>query len=605
MPTLRVSRQRTRLELDRTGRSGGVAQCAADRGELGAGRAPRNASVTCRCSRGTIRPPESASPPHATSAIERVCGQPEREEEAERLIAVHRSDGPHAGVSRLRVRRRRSEVQRGDRRAAADRVAVAGEVEPRRQLAVGAARVQEDEPHGLLLGAPVRAGHAGHGHGEIHAEPLPRASRHRLRDLGRDGAVLVEQRLRDAELGRLDLVRVGDDRAAKDLARAGHRRQPRSDEAAGARLRRREREPALAAEVEHELLDRSLVLGEQVPLERLARARRRARRRAPRRPARRRGRRGSRSRARRSSPRPRRRRRPPPRAPARPPTRSRRRSAARAARGGASRASTRRTGSVSSARGHSRCSSLGGPGQHDDDARRRRRARAPAPCPRARPTSAPSGSVACLRTPAREVGVGPPQPLGDAPRDGLDLRSSSGRRRAAGPATARRSSTVRSSCVGPSPPETSRGRPRAPRGAPPPARRARRRRSRSAPARARGESASRARNGPFRSVRSPRTSSLPVTTIAARGRLTTARGRCRAGVTATTGRAVGGASSCARVPLTRDAHVLGRPTPSQSRCAGEGLRLALLERAAGRASLPAGAVRVDLEHRSPRFARTT
>ena len=74
-----------------------------------------------------------------------------------------------------------------------------------------------------------------------------------------------------------------------------------------------------------------------------------------------------------------------------------------------------------------------------------------------------------------------------------------------------------------------RGTRRPPRraGARPRARPGRRRRSRSAPARARCRSASRARNGPLRSVRSPRTSSLPVTTMNARGRFAAVNPRAR------------------------------------------------------------------------------
>ena len=260
------------------------------------------------------------------------------------------------------------------------------------------------------------------------------------------------------ELRLLHLVRVRDDAAEEDVARA---RAPRS--AAPRRARRcttrrsRASSPRARHEVEHELLDRRARRARtgtrsSGSAERLLERRRRA----PRRPARRAGRRGSRSRARRSSPprRPRRRRRP--RAPSRPPTRSRRRTAARAAPGRAARASTRRTGSVSSARGHSRCSSAGGPGSTTTDAapgvehEPRRRAR------RARARCAPSGSVACFAHAGLEVRVRPLQALGDPPRDRADLRVAAPRRatQLATRHVARRSSTVRSSCVGPSPPET-------------------------------------------------------------------------------------------------------------------------------------------------------
>ena len=100
--------------------------------------------------------------------------------------------------------------------------------------------------------------------------------------------------------------------------------------------------------------------------------------------------------------------------------------------------------------------------------------------------------------------------------------------RAARPATRATSSTVRSSCVGPSPPETRQ------RSAANASRNACSRSSTASPtiaidagSRPR-RTASAARNGPFRSWRSPRTSSEPVTTIAARGRLKRWPGRSSA-----------------------------------------------------------------------------
>ena len=92
-------------------------------------------------------------------------------------------------------------------------------------------------------------------------------------------------------------------------------------------------------------------------------------------------------------------------------------------------------------------------------ARRRRsspcRARCPGAVP-ARPSeSAPSGSVACLRTPGLEFAVRAPEAVGDRARDRPDRSlERPRRRRAARPATRATSSTVRSSCVGPRPPET-------------------------------------------------------------------------------------------------------------------------------------------------------
>ena len=179
--------------------------------------------------------------------------------------------------------------------------------------------------------------------------------------------------------------------------------------------------------------------------------------------------------------------------------------------------STRRTGSVSSAFGHSRCSSAAGLA-----GRRPRRGRCRAPCPApSRPGRARSrpraGSPACGRrarsrrragSAARRPSVRPPR----SPRAGPRRARARGRRpsRRARPSGRRASGRDRR--------RRGTGRPRGP--------------SESAASSSSGRSptivilagsrpspsACAARNGPFRSVRSPRTSSLPVTTIAARGR---------------------------------------------------------------------------------------
>ena len=194
----------------------------------------------------------------------------------------------------------------------------------------------------------------------------------------------------------------------------------------------------------------------------------------------------------------------------------------------AAREQRARTRSVSSARGHSRCSSDGGPGRttttcpspcgdHEagsgareperdravGDRRllRHARARSPrsraaaAPPPRARPPR--SAPRAPRRRAARRRAPSPP-----SRRCG---------RRASGRARPRRSTRRR------------RARRAAPPRAPPAASPTIAIRAGSSPRR----SASRARNGPFRSVRSPRTSSLPVTTMRARGRLKRPRATVR------------------------------------------------------------------------------
>ena len=82
-----------------------------------------------------------------------------------------------------------------------------------------------------------------------------------------------EQLLGDAHLGRLDVVRVGDDPAPEDVARAGNRGQPRGNQPARARLSRCDGQPELPRRVEHQRLDRTLVLGEQVLAQPLAQRR--------------------------------------------------------------------------------------------------------------------------------------------------------------------------------------------------------------------------------------------------------------------------------------------------------------------------------------------
>ncbi len=175
------------------------------------------------------------------------------------------------------------------------------------------------------------------------------------------------------------------------------------------------------------------------------------------------------------------------------------------------------TSGVSSARGHRAWSSRGGPGRSATTQLPARTTSAGA-VP-ARPTmTAPSGTVACLRTPGGEIRVRTAKPFRRRARALLDL-----------PFEVGNSHQIEA-------------RPRS-RGAPPSGRRAsararlKRREGRARGRRARrvasssgaspttvirvgsipSEKSARAKNGPFASVRSPRTSSDPVTTTAARG----------------------------------------------------------------------------------------
>ena len=222
----------------------------------------------------------------------------------------------------------------------------------------------------------------------------------------------------------------------------------------------------------------------------------------------------------------RRRRRRPRRAPARPPTRSRRRSGARAARAARARASSARTGSVSSARGQSRCSSPRRAGQDDRRPRRRSRARSPGAVPASPSEIAPSGSVACLRTPVSKSAYGR-RSRSAIVREIASISSLRAPRRARARARprGRRARRCGRRGSGRARRRRRRDRPRAPRASAASSSSAR---SPTIAIRAGSKpsaSACAARNGPFRSVRSPRTSSLPVTTMTARGRLKRASGR--------------------------------------------------------------------------------
>ena len=194
--------------------------------------------------------------------------------------------------------------------------------------------------------------------------------------------------------------------------------------------------------------------------------------------------------------------------------RRRRRSAARAARGGCARASSRRSGSVSSTAGQSSCSSRGGPGSVtatqpvDLEHERGRRAGEPG-------DDRALGHRRLLAHAGGEVRVRPLHPLGDRARARLDPRlerlvdderpPGGEREQLDGAVVVCRPEAAR---------DDEQVVPRARRGAPPRARRGTSPTIRSSAGSIPSASSERARNGPLRSVRSPRTSSEPVTTIA-------------------------------------------------------------------------------------------
>ena len=173
------------------------------------------------------------------------------------------------------------------------------------------------------------------------------------------------------------------------------------------------------------------------------------------------------------------------------------------------------------------------PGQDDRDPSSPRPITRPGAVPASPSEIAPSGIVACFVTPGGEVGVVALQPHGGRARDLLDLRLEL-RVDVQADAERLRHHLDRAVVVRRAEPAGDEARV----GGEP---------SRSAASSSSGESptiairagsrprrsASRARNGPFRSVRSPRTSSLPVTTMSGAGPAQAAARAVRVGVTST------------------------------------------------------------------------
>ena len=347
-------------------------------------------------------------------------------------------------------------MQGGDRRPGADRAPVRREAELEATALVGGLGVQVHEPDGLLRRAAARPRDARHRTPRrrlraVRAPRRPSPPPSRPTPRRTPPAPRSARRAPDS----LTALAYATTRALEDVARTRHRRQPRRDQPAGARLGRAER-PARAHG-----RDRA-----RAPRRAARRVRTRTRRAARRAPAR--------------APRPRRlgarideqvdvdlelaradRRLHPVPVAAGVGERLRHRRLARAveAQHTASRAAGRAPapaarGSVSSALGQSRCSSDGGPG---------RTTTAPWPVSStipgavpARPSEiAPAGKVACLRTPGSKSAYG----RGSAARRPCARRApisscSPSSSTSSRPAAFATSSTVRSSCVGPSPPET-------------------------------------------------------------------------------------------------------------------------------------------------------
>ena len=209
-----------------------------------AGREPRNASVTWRCSRrGRSARPARCSRAPTPRARRASSGSLSARKSRSRVIATHASGRAHTSSCRLRVRSRTHEVERRDGRAArADPLAVAGKLEaaaPRSPS--GPDGVEEDEPDRLLGRAAARARRRRHRDGDVGAEPRRARPAAIAAAASAETAPCVGEHRVGTRRARaaLTLVRVGDDAADEDVARARHVGQPRRDEAAGARLRRR------------------------------------------------------------------------------------------------------------------------------------------------------------------------------------------------------------------------------------------------------------------------------------------------------------------------------------------------------------------------------
>ena len=196
-PSARDGRRRSRPRRRRRGR--GSARPAGSAG--GRGRA-----------RGRPRPMRRRSlPRHSRTA----AGAPTRSSSSSRTAArarllVRRPVARPAGTAGPRRRRRRR-------------------------------RATYVSPTGFASLPPSGPAMPGHRRGDRRPEPLPRALRHRPRDLGADRAVGGEDGVRHAEQPLLRLVRVRDHAAGEVAARAGDVRDRVGDEAARAGLRQRRR----------------------------------------------------------------------------------------------------------------------------------------------------------------------------------------------------------------------------------------------------------------------------------------------------------------------------------------------------------------------------
>ena len=249
MPTLRVSRQRagsSTIGSDPAATASRRTRTIA--ASSPAGRLPRNASVTCSCSRGN----DAAAREVRRSPS--VRGRPACRAEARGRGRAGGASSPPtlpADVIRLRADSVSGRAARG---AAPRRSPASGPCRgrpgartPRRARRSGVETWKYTSPTGFSSVPPSGPATPVTRDADVDGEPLahaaqpspPRPPRTRRR------ASSISAAGTPSSVG-LDLVRVRDDRAREHVARAGHVRQARGDEPAGARLRRRQAEAPCA-----------------------------------------------------------------------------------------------------------------------------------------------------------------------------------------------------------------------------------------------------------------------------------------------------------------------------------------------------------------------
>ena len=123
-------------------------------------------------------------------------------------------------------------------------------VRPAAEGALRRGQANVHQPHRVVPLIPVRARHAGDGHGDVCPGDLPGALRHGPGCLLRHGAVLVQRFLGHAQHRRLDRGPVADHAAPVHAGDAGQGSDPLRHPAAGAALRSGQGEIPLLQQLE-------------------------------------------------------------------------------------------------------------------------------------------------------------------------------------------------------------------------------------------------------------------------------------------------------------------------------------------------------------------